>query len=759
MPTEGLEKIPSTVHYIQTKAEHNQSQNTLSGIARHVRSVRRHAWKIGAFVFGAVFVTYTVSSRLQPLYESTVTIDVDHQAPSAVIGQDSYRNSGSSSLEADQFLATQTKLIESDAVLRPVAQKYDLVRKEGELDFKLPWQRWFRHPDTPAEREQAQEAPVGLNRLKITRPPNTYLLLIRYQSNDPKLAAAVANAIAESYLRHTYEIRMRSSASLATFMEMQSAELKAKMERSSQALARMEKDLGVISSDEKTNILAARLIQLNTDYTNAQSDRLKKEAIWKSVNSGSLGALQVSGQAEQLAQLNQKLDEARQRQAEIEATYGYAHPEHRKVTAEVAELNAQITAARSDIAKRVEADYDQALGRERMFGRALEQTKAEADQVNARFFQYAQLKHEAESDKKLYEELIWKIKESVTNAGFQNNNIWIADTARPGLRPVFPKKGLNLLLAFLFSSVLAVSASCIYDALDNTAREPDQLSRLLETDVIATLPVVKRQTPIRDRKMLVPVRTPALDSENLADLVVEDGPLTILNGYPEAIRTLRNTLELSSYRSPLRSLVITSATLGEGKTTTAVNLAIAHAKHRKRTLLIDADLRDPKLHRVFKLPDSTGLSMMLMNGPPWGKPGKPIPVCSIDGHPDLYVIPAGSTSDRPSDIMGSRLVALVDDLRKSYDLIIIDAPPLLGFADPLELAMVADGVLMVARAGKTKVSDVALGLSQLNRIQANIIGVVLNRMTRSVGGVPYYYSYGEPKQRPNQTSKTAGVTV
>ena len=137
---------------------------------------------------------------------------------------------------------------------------------------------------------------MELKRLKVTRPPNTYLLLISYRSPDPVLAANVANAIANSYLAHTYEIRIRSSASLSTFMEKQIDELKAKMEKSGMALAQFEKDLDVINPEEKTNILSARLLQLNTEYTTAQADRVSKEAAWNAMKSGSLEAAQVSSQ-------------------------------------------------------------------------------------------------------------------------------------------------------------------------------------------------------------------------------------------------------------------------------------------------------------------------------------------------------------------------------------------------------------------------------------------------------------------------------
>ena len=229
-------------------------------LAHYLWLLRRHRWKIIAFVFACVTATLIVSARLTPIYESTVTVDVDRQIPSAVIGQDAARAPLN---DADQFLATQVKLIQSDSVLRPVAQQYHLLDLEKDASDV-----------TPEKSSEAEEdAPILLKKLKVTRPPNTYLLLISYRSPQPRLAADVANAVAHSYVEHTYNIRFQSSASLAEFMEKQLEELKAKMERSSAALAQFERELNVINPEEKTSILSARLLQLNTEYTNAQTDR------------------------------------------------------------------------------------------------------------------------------------------------------------------------------------------------------------------------------------------------------------------------------------------------------------------------------------------------------------------------------------------------------------------------------------------------------------------------------------------------------
>jgi len=370
------------------------------------------------------------------------------------------------------------------------------------------------------------------------------------------------------------------------------------MEKSGHALAQFERELNLINPEEKTNILSARLLQLNQDYTAAQADRVKKEASWSSMKTGSLEAAQVSGQGEALVKLSEKLNEAHQRFTEVATTYGVKHPEYRKASSQVNEIEKQFKDTRKNIADRIEVDYNQAVNREQMLKAAVAETKAECDKLNARSFEYQQLKREAEADKKLYEELVTKIKEAGINAGFQNNNIRIADVARPALEPVFPNMTLNLVLAFLFSTILAVGGAVLHDAMDTTVRDPEQTSRFLGTDVIGILPALKNVSQLN--ALSAPAvaespRTPRLSGEVSANGngYYHKGYYRTISGFEEAIRTLRNTMLLGDFDSRIRSLLITSAGPGEGKTTAAAHLAIAHAEQGKKTLLVDADLRRP----------------------------------------------------------------------------------------------------------------------------------------------------------------------
>jgi len=679
-----------------------------------------------------------VSLRLTPIYESTATIDIDRRMPTGVLGEESTQSVNN---DADQFLATQVKLIQSDSVLRPVVDKFKLREVEPDaLEEAI---------DTS---ETSREAPVELKPLRVTRPPNTYILQISYRSQHRQLAADVANAIAQSYLAHSYEIRYKATASLSDFMERQLEELKAKMEKSSAALAQFERELNLINPEEKTSILTARLLELNSEYTKAQADRVRKEAAYNSVQTGSLAAAQASNQGEALKKLTEDLGEAQEKFAQGKTTYGANHPEYKKLQSRVTELETQLDAARKNVGRRAEVEYYEAVDRESQLENKVKETKAEYDGLNARSFEYQTLKGGAEGDKKLYEELVRRIREAGINASFQNSSIRVADLARPGLRPVFPKMWLNVLLAFLFATFFSVGAAVLNDVLDTTVRDPDQVSRLMNADVIGSLPAVKtwrrHLSPIQGVHVTNGVHLNGNGNGTAALARVHAESEQALSNYEEAIRTLRNSILLTDFDRRLRSVLLTSASPSEGKSTVAAHLAATHASQHKRTLLIDGDLRRPSVHRLYQVPNSVGLSNVLLEQISWRDA-----VIRIDDPKGLDVLPAGPSTRRASDLIGMGLAELVEEAVREYDLVVLDAPPLLGFAEPLQMATAVDGVIVVARAGDTSRKALSSVITTLTRLRANLVGVVLNEVHREVSA-GYYYYYGHYSKYYSERAKS-----
>jgi polysaccharide biosynthesis transport protein len=677
--------------------------------------LKRYRWKILAVVVISTTITALTCSLITPLYESTVQIVIDNKLPSRALGQDA--SSAPGSTDIDQMMNTEIQVVQSDAVLRPVAEQYKL------LD---PARSTFNN-------KNLKDAPVAIKNLTVSRVPNSLVIKINYRSVDPRRAAVIANSIAQSYISKELEMRARSSMGLSNFMEKQIAELKNNMDASERALAGFEQQLGFVNQDEKTNILSARLLQLNTEYSEAENDRIRKEAGFRAIDSGSIAALEVSPQAEALAKLQERIRTAREKMVDTKTIYGPNYPEYKRAANELDELTTQYKQMRADAVQRIIAEYQQAKHREAILQASLAHAKDESDRINANSLQYQQLKQEAEANKALYEELFRKIKEAGINAGFQGSAIRIADEARPGQRPIFPNVKVFTFLGFLFSLAGSVAFVVLSDVFDRTIRDPDQARQFLSTDVIGILPDVRRFASSPRVRLLSNG-----DSEETNGAVRLKDPFRSAGFYNEAICTLRSTIMLDRLARTLRSIMVTSAAPGEGKSTCAAHLAMAHAAQGRKTLLIDADLRCPCQHQLFGLANDCGLANAVFNELDFSELPRQV-------NENLYVIPAGNCKSRSFELVGPRLAELMKEIGNEYDLVIIDAPPMVGLAEPIQIAGIADGVLVIARAGSTSRQAIANLLSTLNRLHANVLAVVLNRvrldMSPNYGKVKDYYRY------------------
>ncbi|MDP8990638.1 MAG: polysaccharide biosynthesis tyrosine autokinase, partial [Acidobacteriota bacterium] len=384
---------------------------------------------------------------------------------------------------------------------------------------------------------------------------------------------------------------------------------------------------------------------------------------------------------------------------------------------------------------RIEVQYGQSKNREDMLKSAVGETKAQWDKLNVRSFEYQQVKREAEADRALNEELVKKIKEAGINAGFQSSGIRIADLARPAASAVFPQLGLMLFLSFLVSSTLGIGGAVLGDLADSTIKDPEQAMRMLHVDVIGTLPAVKSQLLSLTRAF----STGKIDGERGPALLADPdrGPsYKNAASYAEAIRTLRNSIILSDLDRRMRSILITSASPSEGKSTTGAHLALAHAEQGKKTLLIDADLRRPSQHKRFGVSNLRGLTTALTSSTPWREMVIVTAQC-----PTLHILPSGPPSRRASDLIGPHMVEILEDASVDYDLVVVDAPPMLGFAEPLQLATAVDGVVVITRAGQTSRKAVATVLGILDRLRTNVVGLVLNQVTKNMSDSYAYYGY------------------
>jgi succinoglycan biosynthesis transport protein ExoP len=660
--------------------------------------VRRH-WEMIAVLSIGLTALVALGCALAPAINmGSALIAIDRQAVPETVGSDHLMTTGD-----DQFMATQQSLLQADTILRPVAERYNLLEREHQLVRYWFW-RYSR------EKEAAiRSAPIVLKRLKVERNPNTYLLTITYRDPNPQIAANVANAIADSYLREIFETRTKEAGRLTSSMERQLIDLKQKMESTHNALMVYQRDLGTADPEQKTSVLVARLQALNTENSVAQADRIAKEAVYREAKDGSLPEVEVSAQSSDLSKDVEKLQVAKANLALVAATYGDKHPEYRKAAAQVEEASAALDESRRNVSTRIGVDYRQTLVRERMLSAAVAETKRQVDDLTSQSFDYLQLKHEADAAERVYEDLFAKIKQSGINSELQNNIIRLADSARPAAKPIFPNWPLIVACCMAFFSLASAAYFVSAELTDVTAKEIEPIEEALGISVVCALPQV----------MDMHLRL-ALDSRGVR--FAGNRWRSIQGGFfDEGVRHLRGYLMLSTQAHVPKSVLVTSACPGEGKSTLALSLAMANAEQGKRTLLIDGDLRQPAIERMVRLDPDAGLASVLAQTIPLRTA-----IRAVAPRPNLFVLGSGLPLPAALALIGPQMRGILAQATKEFDLVVLDSPPLLGCAETLELAAAADVTVLAVRSGHTPMKAVGDAVETLRRVNVPIAGIVLN---------------------------------
>jgi polysaccharide biosynthesis transport protein len=670
--------------------------------------VRQHLAMITVLSIVLTVLVVLACALAPPINAGSALIAIDRQAAPETIGADRLLTTGD-----DQFMATQQSLLQADTILRPVAERYNLLQREHQLRRYSFWHYSL-------EKERAiRNAPIALKHLKIERNPNTYLLTITYKDKDPQVASDVANAIADSYLRNIFETRIKEGGRLTSSMERQLLDLKEKMESKHQALMTYQRELGTADPEQKTSILVAKLQSLNTENSAAEADRIIKQAVFREARDGSLAAVQVSGQSSDLTKDVEKLQIAKANLALVAATYGDQHPEYLKAAAQLDQARAALDESRLNVSSRIGVDYRQTLIRERMLSAAVAETKQQVDDLTAQSFDYLQLKHEADTAERVYEDLFAKIKQLGINSELHNNVIRLADSARPAANPIFPNWPLIVALSMAFFAVSFALYFVSAELTDATAKEAEVVEKALGIPVVCALPRVKD----------VHLRL-ALGPEGMQ---FAGNPWSSLQGgfFDEGVRHLRGYLMLSSQARLPRSVLVTSALPGEGKSTLALCLAMVHAEQGKRTLLIDGDLRQPVIESLVRLDPDAGVASALAEKNHWRTA-----VRVVSAHPNLFVLGSGQPLPLALTRIGPGIRGILDQATKEFDLVVLDSPPLLGCAETLELAAAVDITLLAVRSGQTPMKALEATVETLRRISVPIAGIVLNQ-SAIAGNVAY----------------------
>jgi succinoglycan biosynthesis transport protein ExoP len=569
------------------------------------------------------------------------------------------------------------------------------------------------------EETEAQSRTIDalLDDLAISPIRNSRLVDVKFRSPDAALSTRIVNALAKNYIDQNLEYKFSASKEANDWLDGQLAEQRKEVETAEAKLQAYRERNDAISLEDRQNIVVQKLTDLNAAVTRAKTERIQKEAMYKQLraietNPAALDTFPAILANSFIQQQKGELAQLQQQYAQLSEKFGEKHPEIVKTRSAIQNAQLKLQVEISKVVQSVRTEYQAALAQETSMSAALGQQKSEALSMNRKGIEYSVLERDMQSSKQLYENLMQRAKETSVSSELKSSNIRVIDKAERPRDAVFPRKGLNMLLGLVSGAMLAIGLTFFFEYLDSRLKTPEEVKAHLGLPALGMVPALAPQS-WKGREPLIHIGVPP--------------------GFAEAFRTIRTNVLFSSAEEGARALVITSTGPGEGKTTVASNLAIGFAQAGQRVLLIDADMRRPRVHEVFGRRQEPGLSNVMVGN------AKASQSVHKTGVPGLWLLAAGHLPPNPAELLGSqRFRDFVTSLKEHFDLILIDSPPVMAVTDAVIAAHAANGVVFVVGSEMTSRQAARAAVEQLEQGRVHFVGAILNRVDLERNS--YYYS-------------------
>ena len=713
-----------------------------------LRVLAKHKWLLMAAMMLCTAVAVLQALTTTPVYQATVLLQIDR--PPARILQ---FNKDVDAQQEDDFLSQQTniELLQSRSLAERVIDDLQLDPSRGRLSGTEPGAKVIAAPEAatppggwlgnvlagyrrlgkPSVNDRqylGREALVGgfMGALKVEPVRNSRLIKVRVTDTNAAQAARIANAIVQNFINTSVERRGQSSVYAKSFLEDQLKSTKAKLEQSERTLNAYAKSNSILTFDEKTNVINQTYTEYSSAVGKVEQDRLKAEALYNAVASDPESASQV---------LESKTVQAyKEQRAKVEteyltnlAVYKPEYPKMVQLKSQISELDKRIKSEVLAVLASVKSQYEAAKKQEDQVRARLQDTRKEVLLSQDKSVELNLLKRELDTNRQLYDGLLQRLKEVGVTSGVNSNNMSVVDEARTPLFPISPNLLKNAGSGLLAGLLLGLAFVFIREKMDDSIKHADEIEAKFGLPLLGVVPQTK--------KKLVQGRALAL-------LTVEDPRST----FAEAYRSMRTALQFSTAEGTPRRLMVTSSVQAEGKSTTALALAINLSQLGQRVLLIDADMRNPSLHKMLERSNDSGLSSYLS-----GEAQREAFIQKTNIF-NLAVLTAGPHPPSPVDLlMGPRLLELLDRAEAmGFEKIVIDAPPVLGIADAIVLGNQVQNILFVLKAGDTRLSSIRDAMRRLRLGGLMPLGGVLTSATLNQAQYGYYGAYEGPKAASNR---------
>ncbi len=743
--------------------EETQSfQESEIDIRSYLRVLQKRRWTIAGFFLVVVLSVAVYVFTATPIYQASSRIIIEKENPNIVSIQEVMAVDATGM----EYYQTQYKIIESRSVAREVIRRLKLADhpefkpqpEEGMLaglktwyrDTKAFWKQWAKETfqtGTPTAAPSEEDADAGLvnaflARLQVKPVRQSRVVDILYESKDPVLAARIANEVVKSYIDQNLDTKLNAAKEAVKWLSERMDEERKKVEEAESALLKYKQQHQIITdfSSDSEKITAQKLASLNEQVVDAQAKRVEAETRYQQAlaleNSPELLDSIPEVLKNELVQNIKKMEvDIYNRMSELSRKYGPNHPQMVAIQTELEELKKQKAKEAKRVLASLRNEYRLAQAREESLKKALEEQKTASLDMNRKAIQYGVLQRQAESSRNIYELLVKRFKETSLTEEMKTGNIRVVDRAEVPKAPVKPRKGLSLLLAAIVGLMGGVGLAFFVEHLDNSIKLPDEVKDDLGLAYLGPIPDFKPEAVVEGVE---------------PELVLVHSPKSTAS---ESFRGIRTAVLFSSADVPPQVLLITSAGPEEGKSLLVANLALTLALAGAKVLVIDCDLRKPRVHKLFGIGREKGLTSVLV-----GSADLAESIVASAAVPGLDILPCGPIPPNPAEIVGSKkLRNLIDGLKGQYQHILIDSPPVTAVTDALLLSQAVDSTILVIRAGVTPKPIVVNGLEQLRSVNAHVLGAVLNGIKTGKDSYYYYqyyyYYYGEDGERRKGTRR------
>lgn len=725
------------------------------------RIIRAHKLLIAVILLGSVLTTLAALLMMTPLYKARATVLIERNNPNIVdIKQviSEPLNTGQ-----DDYYKTQYAMLKSRSLAAEVIDQQQLEKnpqflrqaQPGFVESLLPrlksWvSQWLPLPaprtDGAAPEPAAQLVDVYLNRmLQIEPVAGTRLVSVSFTSQDPQLSAQLANSHAHAYAQRGLKLRSEATQEARKFLEEKLVELKQRVENAEAALNAYRKDKGIVSLDDKENVVVDRLADLNKRLTEAEVERISLESQVRLVRKRDFDSLPSVIANPLITTLKGELTRLQGEHAKLAAQFKPGYPRLAQIKANMDEVQARLQKEIGKIVSGLESAYLAAHAKERELRAKTDEQKNAAFDLKDASVNYAILNREAETNRQLYDSVVTRIKEVSLTSQLPNSNVFIIDPAEAPRTPASPNIKMSLLLSALVGLLGGFVMAFLREQMDRSLKTAEDAERYLSLPNLGVVPnfagmdtkaAVEGSSRNGWRAMLGLSRGSSASEFNFYPYEPKEKPAFTTQPaglVGEAYRTLRTGILLSQAGDEARTVLFTSAVHGEGKTDTTVNSAIKFAQTGARVLLIDADLRRPMCHKILGMRRGLGLAELLT-----GKIERSWAIQST--HVDnLFFIASGASTSDPTELLGSRKMReTLLWASEHYDHVLIDSPPVMPVSDAMLLSTMTDGVVVVIGGQSTPRDLVKQGCAKLRYARARILGMVLNRVDPNQGSYRDY---------------------